>query len=154
VLGQIARAHPEARLSGIDLYPEQIATARRHLADLGREAVELVVGDGARPTGCVGTFLRLPASVHQPRTAGLAGGGGEPRSSRADRNRSRSLRPTPGTGRRQREHLRLPGPGPGRPARGSTGVRFVAAILSCAPAKIRSCPPAPRRSGRSRLRWW
>jgi cyclopropane fatty-acyl-phospholipid synthase-like methyltransferase len=40
VLGQIARAHPEARLSGIDLNSKQISTARRHLADLGREAVE------------------------------------------------------------------------------------------------------------------
>lgn len=48
VLGQIARAHPEARLSGIDLNPEQIVTARCHLAGLGREAVELVVGDAAQ----------------------------------------------------------------------------------------------------------
>ena len=48
VLGQIARAHPEARLSGIDLNPEQIATARRHLAGLGLDAVELVVGDAAQ----------------------------------------------------------------------------------------------------------
>jgi len=48
VLGQIARAHPEARLSGIDLNPEQITTARRHLAGLGLDAVELVVGDAAQ----------------------------------------------------------------------------------------------------------
>jgi predicted O-methyltransferase YrrM len=40
VLGQIGQAHPEARLSSIDLNPEQIATARGHLAGLGLEAVD------------------------------------------------------------------------------------------------------------------
>ena len=48
VLGQIGQAHPEARLSDIDLNPEQIATAGGHLAGQGLEAVELVVGDAAR----------------------------------------------------------------------------------------------------------
>jgi len=49
VLGQIAQACPEARLSGIDISAEQIDGARRHLADLGLdpEDIELVVGDGA-----------------------------------------------------------------------------------------------------------
>ena len=40
VLGQIGQAHPEARLSSIDLNPEEIATARGHLAGLGLEAVD------------------------------------------------------------------------------------------------------------------
>lgn len=52
VLGQIARAHPSARLSGIDISPEQIDGARRHLQEMGldpngRHPIELVVGDGA-----------------------------------------------------------------------------------------------------------
>lgn len=47
VLGQIAQAHPEARLSGLDISPEQIATARRQLEGLGLGA-ELVVGDAAQ----------------------------------------------------------------------------------------------------------
>jgi ubiquinone/menaquinone biosynthesis C-methylase UbiE len=59
VLGQIARAHPEARLSGIDISANQIATARRHLADLGREAVELVVGDAAQLPWPDGHFDRV-----------------------------------------------------------------------------------------------
>ena len=48
VLSQIGQAHPEARLSGIDLNPEQIATVRGHPAGQGLEAVELVVGDAAQ----------------------------------------------------------------------------------------------------------
>ncbi len=40
VLGQIGQAHLEARLRGIDLNPEQIATARGHLAGLGLKAVD------------------------------------------------------------------------------------------------------------------
>jgi len=59
VLGQIALAHPEARLSGIDLNPEQIATARRHLAGLGLEAVEFVVGDAASLPWPEGLFDRV-----------------------------------------------------------------------------------------------
>lgn len=49
VLGQIALAHPNAWLSGIDISAEQIDGARRHLADLGLDpdGIELVVGDGA-----------------------------------------------------------------------------------------------------------
>ncbi|MBM5799419.1 MAG: methyltransferase domain-containing protein [Cyanobacteria bacterium K_DeepCast_35m_m2_023] len=52
VLAQIARAHPQALLSGIDISPEQIAAARLHLDAQGQGAgsanpVELVVGDGA-----------------------------------------------------------------------------------------------------------
>ena len=52
VLAQIARDHPSARLSGIDISPEQIEGARRHLGRQGLgpdhpKAVELVVGDGA-----------------------------------------------------------------------------------------------------------
>jgi len=47
VLALIARDHPTVRLSGIDLSPEQIEGARRHLAELGLHEVELVVGDGA-----------------------------------------------------------------------------------------------------------
>ena len=47
VLAGIARAHPKARLSGIDISPEQIAGARRHLAAQGIDGVELVVGDAA-----------------------------------------------------------------------------------------------------------
>lgn len=48
VLGQIGQAHPEARLSGIDISPAQITTARRHLEDLGLGGAELVVGDAAQ----------------------------------------------------------------------------------------------------------
>ncbi len=52
VMGQIALSHPEARLSGIDISPEQIEGARRHLQNLGLDPaglqpIELVVGDGA-----------------------------------------------------------------------------------------------------------
>ena len=47
VLGQIGLAHPDSRLCGIDISPEQIKVAREHLRGLGLEAVELVVGDGA-----------------------------------------------------------------------------------------------------------
>jgi SAM-dependent methyltransferase len=47
VLAGIARAHPGAQLSGIDISPEQIEAARRHLGEQGIPDVELVVGDGA-----------------------------------------------------------------------------------------------------------
>ena len=47
VLAGIARAHPAARLSGIDLSAEQIAGAHRHLAAQGLHGIELVVGDAA-----------------------------------------------------------------------------------------------------------
>lgn len=59
VLGQIALSQPEARLSGIDLNPEQIATARSHLAGLGLEAVELVVGNAAQLPWPDGQFDRI-----------------------------------------------------------------------------------------------
>jgi len=59
VLGQIALAHPEARLSGIDLNPDQIATARRHLAGLELKDVELVIGDGAQLPWPDGHFDRV-----------------------------------------------------------------------------------------------
>jgi len=47
VLGQIALAHPDAQLSGIDISAAQIAGARQHLEALGLAGIELVVGDGA-----------------------------------------------------------------------------------------------------------
>ena len=47
VLAGIARSHPQALLSGIDISAEQIAGAQRHLAAQGLDGVELVVGDGA-----------------------------------------------------------------------------------------------------------
>jgi protein-L-isoaspartate O-methyltransferase len=47
VLAQIARIEPTAQLSGLDISADQIAAARRHLAEQGLNAVELVVGDGA-----------------------------------------------------------------------------------------------------------
>lgn len=47
MLGLIGREHPGARLCGIDISPEQIATARRHLEGLGLGEAELVVGDAA-----------------------------------------------------------------------------------------------------------
>jgi ubiquinone/menaquinone biosynthesis C-methylase UbiE len=47
VLAQIAQAHPEAHLQGIDISPEQINAARQHLSGLGLNPIELIVGDGA-----------------------------------------------------------------------------------------------------------
>ena len=47
VLGSIGLAHPDVELVGIDISPEQIAGARRHLNELGLDGVELAVGDGA-----------------------------------------------------------------------------------------------------------
>ena len=47
VLGSIGLAHPDVQLVGIDISPEQIAGARRHLNELGLDGVELAVGDGA-----------------------------------------------------------------------------------------------------------
>jgi ubiquinone/menaquinone biosynthesis C-methylase UbiE len=64
VLAGIARAHPDARLSGIDISAEQIAGAHSHLESLGRGAtspnpVELVVGDGAALPWPDGHFDRV-----------------------------------------------------------------------------------------------
>jgi ubiquinone/menaquinone biosynthesis C-methylase UbiE len=59
VLARIATAHPEARLSGLDISPEQIAGARRHLGDQGLSAIELVVGDGAALPWPDGSFERV-----------------------------------------------------------------------------------------------
>lgn len=64
VLGQIARSHPQAQLSGIDISPEQIAGAHSHLDALGLGAtspnpVELVVGDGAALPWPDGHFDRV-----------------------------------------------------------------------------------------------
>jgi ubiquinone/menaquinone biosynthesis C-methylase UbiE len=64
VLAQIARNQPKARLSGIDISPEQIAGAQRHLDGLGLGAgsanpVELVVGDGAALPWPDGHFDRV-----------------------------------------------------------------------------------------------
>ena len=64
VLGQIARSHPQAQLSGIDISPEQIAGAHRYLEALGLGAtspnpVELVVGDGAALPWPNGHFDRV-----------------------------------------------------------------------------------------------
>ena len=47
VLGQIGQAHPMARLSGIDISPDQIAAARLHLEGLGLGGADLRVGDAA-----------------------------------------------------------------------------------------------------------
>ena len=47
VLGQIGKSHPDAQLHGIDISPDQIEAARRHLSGLGLDQVELAVGDGA-----------------------------------------------------------------------------------------------------------
>ena len=64
VLGQIALSHPQTQLSGIDISPEQIARAHRHLDALGLGAtspnpVELVVGDGAALPWPDGHFDRV-----------------------------------------------------------------------------------------------
>lgn len=59
VLALIARAHPQARLSGIDISAEQIAGARRHLAEQGLSGIELVVGDGASLPWPDGHFDRV-----------------------------------------------------------------------------------------------
>ena len=59
VLAGIARAHPEARLSGIDISPEQIAGAQGHLAGQGIDGVELVVGDAAALPWPDGSFDRV-----------------------------------------------------------------------------------------------
>ena len=50
VLAQIARSHPQALLSGIDISPTQIDGAQQYLDGLGLDSanpIELVVGDGA-----------------------------------------------------------------------------------------------------------
>jgi ubiquinone/menaquinone biosynthesis C-methylase UbiE len=59
VLGQIGVAHPEARLSGIDISAEQIAAARLHLEGLGLGGAELQVGDGAQLPWPAGHFDRI-----------------------------------------------------------------------------------------------
>jgi len=59
VLGQIALAHPEARLSGIDISADQIAAARLHLEGLGLGGAELQVGDGAKLPWSAGYFDRI-----------------------------------------------------------------------------------------------
>jgi len=59
VLGQIALAHPEARLSGIDISANQIAAARLHLEGLGLGGAELQVGDGAQLPWPAGHFDRI-----------------------------------------------------------------------------------------------
>jgi ubiquinone/menaquinone biosynthesis C-methylase UbiE len=59
VLAGIARAHPEARLSGIDISPEQITGARRYLDEQGIADIELVVGDAASLPWPDGHFDRV-----------------------------------------------------------------------------------------------
>ena len=62
VLGQIARSHPQALLSGIDISPEQIAGAQRYLDGLGLDRgnpIELLVGDGAALPWPDGHFDRV-----------------------------------------------------------------------------------------------
>jgi ubiquinone/menaquinone biosynthesis C-methylase UbiE len=59
VLDQIALAHPEARLSGIDISADQIAAARLHLEGLGLGGAELQVGDGAQLPWPEGHFDRI-----------------------------------------------------------------------------------------------
>ncbi|MFZ9174188.1 methyltransferase domain-containing protein, partial [Vulcanococcus sp.] len=59
VLGQIGKAHPDARLHGIDISPEQIEAAREHLSGLGLDRVELRVGDGAALPWESGTMDRV-----------------------------------------------------------------------------------------------
>lgn len=59
VLAQIARIEPNARLSGLDISPEQIAAARRHLAAQGVEGADLRVGDGAALPWADGAFDRV-----------------------------------------------------------------------------------------------
>ena len=59
VLAGIARAHPDARLSGIDISAEQIAGAQRHLGEQGLGAIELVVGDAAALPWPDGHFDRV-----------------------------------------------------------------------------------------------
>ena len=59
VLAGIARAHPQALLSGIDISPEQIEGASRHLAEQGIGGVALVVGDGASLPWPDGHFDRV-----------------------------------------------------------------------------------------------
>lgn len=45
VLAQIGLKHPEARLCGIDINPEQINGAKRYLHEIGLDQVDLQVGD-------------------------------------------------------------------------------------------------------------
>ena len=59
VLAGIARAHPDARLSGIDISSEQIAGARRHLGEQGLSDIELVVGDATALPWPDGHFDRV-----------------------------------------------------------------------------------------------
>lgn len=59
VLAGIARAHPDARLSGIDISAEQIAGAQRHLRAQGLGPIELVVGDAAALPWPDGHFDRV-----------------------------------------------------------------------------------------------
>ena len=59
VLAAIAKAHPQARLSGIDISAEQIAGARRYLGEQGIADVELVVGDAAALPWPDGHFDRV-----------------------------------------------------------------------------------------------
>jgi ubiquinone/menaquinone biosynthesis C-methylase UbiE len=59
VLAGIARTHPEARLSGINISAEQIAGARRHLGEQGLSDIELVVGDATALPWPDGHFDRV-----------------------------------------------------------------------------------------------
>jgi len=59
VLAGIARTCPEARLSGIDISPDQITGARHYLAEQGIDGIELVVGDAASLPWSDGYFDRV-----------------------------------------------------------------------------------------------
>jgi SAM-dependent methyltransferase len=59
VLARIAKAHPDAQLCGLDISPDQIAGARRHLNAQGLGGIELVVGDGAALPWPDGSFERV-----------------------------------------------------------------------------------------------
>ncbi|MFZ9621452.1 MAG: methyltransferase domain-containing protein [Prochlorococcaceae cyanobacterium] len=59
VLARIAKAHPQAWLSGIDISAAQIEGARRHLGEQGINTIELVVGDAAALPWPDGHFDRV-----------------------------------------------------------------------------------------------
>lgn len=56
---RIGRIEPTAQLSGLDISPEQTATAQHHRAELGLRGVALRVGDAAALPWPDGAFDRV-----------------------------------------------------------------------------------------------
>ena len=73
MLGQIALAQPEARLSGIDISANQIAAAHLHLEGLGLGGAELRVGAGAQLPWPAGAAPRRHHPPHRNRLRQPAG---------------------------------------------------------------------------------